>query len=196
MGPASRDPSGAGPRDSDARNARRPGRPSVSGAAVQPVAAQPEGESRHALPLRRRAHIVKVIGLGPGSLAHSASGASSRPIEATDGLVFRVGRGRVRGRCPGVYFGLSVTVHIGRVVSVIFVVNLRKAPGREAVEMIGHELQHANGFLRQSWYTVPTCRPSTSFTTLAAPAPGGSKPKPPCRPASPSRREGCGESLK
>ena len=68
-------------------------------------------------------------------------------IEATDGVVF-IEEGRCRHSGARACLLLSVTVAgPNRLLRIL--VDLRKAPGCELVEAIGHELQHAVEVLRQ-----------------------------------------------
>jgi len=113
----------------------------LSGAAVQPVAAQAGASVPRVRSESTR--IAEAIARGrEGSLTFRRL---IETIEATDGLVF-VDEGVCAGGVRACLL-LSVTV-AGPSRLLRIVVNLRKAPGCEAVEMIGHELQHAIELLR------------------------------------------------
>ena len=113
----------------------------LSGAAIQPVAAQ-----AGAVAPRVRSESARIA----ETIARGREGSATfrrlvENIEATDGLVFVD-----EGVCAGgvrACLRLSVTV-AGPSRLLRIVVNLRKAPGCEAIEMIGHELQHAIELLR------------------------------------------------
>jgi len=113
----------------------------LNGAAIQPVAAQAE-----AIAPRIRSESSRIV----EAIARGREGSPTfrrliETIEATDGLVF-VDEGVCRGGVRACLL-LSVTV-AGPSRLLRIVVNLRKASGCEAVEMIGHELQHAIELLR------------------------------------------------
>ena len=113
----------------------------LSGAAVQPVAAQ-----AGAIEPRVRSENARIV----EAIARGRKGSPTfrrliETVDATDGLVF-VDEGVCAGGVRACLL-LSVTV-AGPSRLLRIVVNLRKAPGCETVEMIGHELQHAIELLR------------------------------------------------
>jgi len=105
----------------------------LSAVAVQPVAAQ-------VIP-RVRSHDARIVAaIARGRGASPTFRRLVETIEATDGLVF-VDEGRCEGGVRACLLPLVTVAGRSRVLRIF--VNLRKAPGCEMVEMIGHELQHA-----------------------------------------------------
>ena len=105
----------------------------LSAVAVQPVAAQ-------AFP-RVRSHSARIVdAIARGTGASPTFRRLVETIDATDGLVF-VDEGRCGGGVRACLLPLVTLAGPSRLLRIL--VNLRKAPGCETFEMIGHELQHA-----------------------------------------------------